>query len=68
MLKNYLKIAVRNFLKHKLYSFINIFGLSLGLACCMIITLFIRYELSFDNFHKDKDKIFRLIRIVNDGK
>jgi putative ABC transport system permease protein len=52
MLKNYLKIAVRNFVKHKLYSFINICGLAIGLACALFILLWVRDEISFDRFHK----------------
>ena len=48
MLSNYLKIAWRNIIGNPLFSAINIIGLAIGLACCIIITLFVRYELSFD--------------------
>ncbi len=60
MLKNYLKIAVRNFVKHKLYSFINICGLAIGLACALFILLWVRDEISFDRFHKNADVIYRM--------
>jgi len=60
MLKNYLKIAVRNFVKHKLYSFINICSLAIGLACTLFILLWVRDELSFDRFHKNANAIYRM--------
>jgi len=60
MLKNYLKIAVRNFVKHKLYSFINVCGLAIGLACVLFILLWVRDEISFDRFHKNANVIYRM--------
>jgi len=60
MLRNYLKVAFRNMLKHKFYSFINIFGLTLGIAACLLISLYVKDELSYDRFHKDSENIFRL--------
>lgn len=60
MLKNYLKIAWRNLRKHKFYSFLNIFGLSLGLASCLLITLYVVDELSFDRSFEHADRIFRV--------
>jgi putative ABC transport system permease protein len=63
MIGNYLKVASRNILKRKLYSFINAFGLSIGLAFCMLIYLFIADEKSFDQFHTNKDLIFRMHNI-----
>ncbi len=60
MLKNYLKSVFRNFLHNKVYSLINILGLSLGLACAMLIVLYIKDELSYDRFHEKKDSLFRL--------
>ncbi|MEQ6119033.1 ABC transporter permease [Reichenbachiella sp. MALMAid0571] len=62
MLKNYYNIAVRNIIKHKLFSFINISGLALGLACCMLIGIYIKDELSYDKFHKNADNIYRITR------
>ena len=52
MFKNYLKIALRNFLKHKGFSLINVFGLATGIACCLMIVLFVLDEISFDRYHE----------------
>lgn len=60
MIKNYFKIAVRNLLKHKLHTGINLVGLSLGLGVSILIFFFVQFELSFDNFHSDADRIFRV--------
>ena len=66
MFKNYIKIAWRNLLKNKGYSIINIGGLAIGLACFLLISIFIFQELSFDNFHDKKDRIYRVIH--HDGE
>lgn len=60
MLKNYLKIAYRNLLRQKSFSLINIIGLTVGLTCCFLILLFVRHELSYDNFQQKADRIYRL--------
>jgi putative ABC transport system permease protein len=60
MLQHYFKTATRMLLKHKVYSLINISGLSIGLACSILILLFVKNELSFDHFHVDKDNIYRV--------
>ena len=60
MIQNYLKVASRNIIKRKMYSFINAFGLSIGIAFCILIFLFILDEMSFDQFHSNKDRIFRM--------
>jgi putative ABC transport system permease protein len=60
MIKNYFKIAWRNLLKNKGFSAINIFGLAIGIACCLLITLYVTDELSYDRYHKNQDRIFRL--------
>jgi putative ABC transport system permease protein len=60
MLSSYLTIALRNLKKHKGYSFINIFGLAVGIACCVIIVLYVRNELSYDRFHTHADSIYRV--------
>ncbi|MBU8923277.1 MAG: ABC transporter permease, partial [Bacteroidales bacterium] len=60
MLNNYFKVAVRNILKYKIFSFINIAGLAIGIACSLLIFLFARYELSYDRFHEKGDRIYRL--------
>ncbi len=61
MFKNYLKIAFRSLKKQKSYSFINIFGLAIGLTCFVLIGLFIQYELSYDTFHKNSDRTYRVV-------
>ncbi len=60
MLKNYFKIAWRNLMKSKLFSFINIIGLSVGLICCMLITLYIINETSYDAYQKNANNIYQL--------
>ena len=60
MFKNYLKIAVRNLLKYKTYSIINVSGLAIGIACCLLILLYIQDELSYDRFHDNADQIYRV--------
>ena len=60
MLKNYLKIAVRNLMKRKGFSLINIFGLATGMAVCLLIVLFVQSELSYDEHHKKADNIYRV--------
>lgn len=62
MLKNYLKIAFRNLLRKKGYSFINIAGLAVGIACCIIILLYVQKELRYDTFHEQSDRIYRVHR------
>ncbi len=61
MFKNYLKTTWRNTTRHKGYSFINIAGLALGMACCIVIASYLQFELSFDRFHKNGNRIFRLV-------
>jgi putative ABC transport system permease protein len=61
MFKNYLKIALRNLLRHKGYSFINVAGLAVGITCCLLILLFVQDELSYDRYHEKADRIYRLI-------
>ncbi len=65
MIKNYLKIAWRNLLKNKVYSIINIGGLAIGLACFLLIGIFVSNELSYDNYHEKKDTIYRVIHHSN---
>jgi len=67
MLNNYFKIASRNIAKRKLYSFINAFGLSIGIAFCMLIYLFIQDERSFDQFHANKDQLYRMHGVMYKG-
>ncbi|MFC2136219.1 ABC transporter permease [Bacteroidota bacterium] len=65
MIKNYFKIALRNLLKYKGFSFINITGLAIGIACCIIILLFVQNEISYDTHFANSDRIYRM---VLDGK
>lgn len=60
MFRNNLKIAWRNLLKNKAYSLLNIFGLSIGLSCFILISLYVADELSYDRFHRKADRIYRL--------
>jgi len=64
MLKNYLKIAIRNLRRHKVISFINVIGLAIGIACAALILLYVRHELSYDRYHAKKDRIYRLVSKV----
>jgi putative ABC transport system permease protein len=60
MYKNYLKVTLRVFNRERLYTLINVAGLALGFTCCLIIYLFIKDELSYDKFHQDSDRIYRV--------
>jgi putative ABC transport system permease protein len=62
MLENYLKVALRNFFRHYGYSLINVFGLAIGLSCCLVIFVHIQDELNFDRFHEKSDRIYRIVR------
>jgi putative ABC transport system permease protein len=65
MIRNYLRVAFRNFLRNKNYTTINILGLSIGLTSCILIFLLITYDLAFDKFHTKYDQIFRVVREVD---
>ncbi|WP_266368344.1 ABC transporter permease [Tellurirhabdus rosea] len=60
MLTNYVKIALRNLRKHTGFTFINVFGLAVGIACCLLIALYVVDERSFDRFHEKADRIYRI--------
>ncbi|RYF63493.1 MAG: ABC transporter permease, partial [Cytophagaceae bacterium] len=60
MLQNYVKIAWRNLLRHKAFSAINLVGLAIGMAACLLILQYVAFELSFDNFHEKGDRIYRV--------
>ncbi len=66
MLKNYFKTAWRSLLRNKSYAAINIAGLTIGIAACLLIFLIVHFETSFDNFHTKKDHIYRVITVSND--
>jgi putative ABC transport system permease protein len=65
MVKNYIKIAWRNLLKHKSFSFVNIFGLAIGITVCLIIFIYIRHELTFDQYNKNAERIARITATVH---
>jgi putative ABC transport system permease protein len=65
MIKSYLKIAWRNLIRHKSFSFINIGGLSIGIAACLLISLYVHYQLSYDNYHIKKDRIVRITNLMH---
>ncbi|HSZ86468.1 MAG TPA: ABC transporter permease [Puia sp.] len=65
MLKNYFKTAFRNLVRNKSFTFINVLGLTIGIASCLLIFLVIEFETSFDNFHKKKNRIYRVVTQFN---
>ena len=68
MFKNYFKTAFRNLERNKIYSFMNIAGLSLGLACAMLMMLYVKDEVSFDRFHKNVKNIYRIVSKRKENK
>jgi len=64
MFLNYLKMVLRNIKRHKIYSFINIMGLAIGMACCILVFLYVHHELNFDRYHKDGERIFRIAQNI----
>jgi putative ABC transport system permease protein len=65
MLQNYLKVAFRTFIKNKSFSLINIAGLAIGVSTCLLISLFVLDELSFDRFHTNRDRIYRITELLH---
>jgi len=63
MFRTYCRAALRNLLRNKTYSLVNIVGLAVGLATVLVIFLIVQFEYSFDNFHKNKDRIYRLVSV-----
>ena len=68
MFKNYIKIAWRNLWKNKLFSFINIFGLAIGISCCILIFLYVQHELDYDTFHEKANRICRVTSDMHQPK
>jgi putative ABC transport system permease protein len=69
MIKNYFKIALRSFSRNLNYSLINVFGLAVGITCCIIIALYVRFEMSYESFQENRDEIYRYIpRSANKGE
>jgi len=69
MLRNFLKITLRNLLRNRVYTLINVLGLALSIACSLVLLLIIDFELSFDEYHSNRDRIFRITQhlLRNDG-
>lgn len=67
MIKNYLLITFRNFLRNRNYTLINILGLSIGLTACIVIFLLIRFDMQFDQFHSQYDRIYRVVRTTSNA-
>jgi len=65
MIKNYFKTALRNLSRNKSFTFINVIGMSIGIASCLLIFVIIQFELSFDRFHSKKDRIYRVVTKFN---
>jgi putative ABC transport system permease protein len=68
MIKNYLKITLRNFLNHRAYSAINVVGLALGIACCVVILLIVQHQLSYERFLSDYERLYRVVQDVHWGE
>ena len=67
MLKNYLIIALRSCKRHKIYTFINISGLAIGIACCVLILMWIDDEIQYDRFHEQTENLYRVVNDLNYG-
>ncbi|HZY81505.1 MAG TPA: ABC transporter permease [Cyclobacteriaceae bacterium] len=65
MFRNYLKVAIRTFIKSRVFSIINIAGLSIGISTCILISLYVLDELSFDRFHANADRIYRITEMLH---
>ncbi|HEY0740775.1 MAG TPA: ABC transporter permease [Chryseosolibacter sp.] len=64
MIRNYITIALRSILRNKAYSFINIVGLSVGIACCLLLALYVQDEMSYDRHHKDVERTYRVLSLM----
>ena len=62
MVKNYFIVAIRYLMRHKGYTCINLFGLGLGIACCLLMALFVKHEWAYDRFHENEDELFRVVK------
>jgi len=66
MIRNYIVIALRTMMRHKTYSVINTFGLSVGVACCLLLALYVRDEVSYDRHHRDIDQLYQVTSIMGE--
>ena len=60
MVKNYLKVAIRNIFKHRFFSIINILGLTMGIASCLFVTMYVHDELNYDHIHEKGERMYRM--------
>jgi putative ABC transport system permease protein len=67
MLRNYITVAYRNLVRRKGYTALNVTGLAVGMACCLLIALYVHHELSYDRYHKNADHIFRVVHAYRSG-
>jgi putative ABC transport system permease protein len=67
MIQSYFKIAWRYLQKHRLFTLINVLGLGIGMSCCLFIYIFVRHELSYDQFHANKERLYRIVYHANNG-
>ena len=67
MIKNYLVVAARNIWRRKLYSFINIFGLAIGLAIFSLTAALFKFQTSFNRFHRHADRIYSIVQVIPSG-
>lgn len=67
MFRNYIVVAARHLIKHKGFSLINVAGLALGIACCLLILLFVRHELSYDRFHEHYERTYRIAEVFTEN-
>ena len=67
MIQNYLVVAIRNLLRHPAYSLINVIGLAIGMAACMLILLYIQEEFSYDRYHENANRIYRIVDDIESG-
>jgi putative ABC transport system permease protein len=67
MIRSYLRTALRNLTRNKVYSFINIFGLSVGIGCCLLLSLYVYHELSYDKHHEAVDRVYRINTVLDDA-
>src|SRR6201996_7499314 len=65
MLKNYLRVAFRNLWRHKGFSLLNILGLTIGMSACFLIFLYVKFELSYYDFHSKGNRIYRIVTDIN---
>ena len=65
MILSYLRTSFRNLFRHRLYTFVNILGLAVGMATCILVSLFLQHEFSYDAYHRDIDRIHRVMRLVH---